>query len=279
MIRRVLIGIGGTPFAKVAIKRAVELCRQHEAELIAVTVLDEKRLRRVGPVPIGGADAAAHLREHRLEITAEMEENTLELLQVECDSANVQLTVHREEGDPFALMARYSRYCDVSVFGLRSMYEYDVMGDTDISPGEVLRRLAVGGVRPIIATSSQYKPIARVLIAYGGSVHAAEAMKQFLRLQPWPDATLRILTCEKNEQHAQQLLDDAIEFCSHYGFEAEGNCRPGAPKKEILLEAADWNADMIVLGATTQNAFTRAIFGSTALHIMEESDWPLFLGF
>jgi hypothetical protein len=38
MIKRVLFGIGGTPFTNVAIQRAVELCRLHEAQLTAVTI-------------------------------------------------------------------------------------------------------------------------------------------------------------------------------------------------------------------------------------------------
>ena len=53
MIRRVLLGIGGTPFSGVAIQRAVEAARQSGASLTAVTVLDEDRLSRVGPVPLG----------------------------------------------------------------------------------------------------------------------------------------------------------------------------------------------------------------------------------
>ena len=48
MIKRILLGIGGTPFTKVAIRRAVELGRLHDATITAVTVVDHKRLRRVG---------------------------------------------------------------------------------------------------------------------------------------------------------------------------------------------------------------------------------------
>jgi hypothetical protein len=50
LIKRTLLGIGGTPFTNVAIQRAVDLWKIHEAQLTAVTVVDEQRLGRVGPV-------------------------------------------------------------------------------------------------------------------------------------------------------------------------------------------------------------------------------------
>ena len=46
MIKRILLGIGGTPYTSVAIQRAVELAKRFEAEITGVTVLDLDRLRR-----------------------------------------------------------------------------------------------------------------------------------------------------------------------------------------------------------------------------------------
>ena len=43
MIKRILLGIGGTPYTSVAIQRAVELAKRFEAEITGVTVLDLDR--------------------------------------------------------------------------------------------------------------------------------------------------------------------------------------------------------------------------------------------
>jgi nucleotide-binding universal stress UspA family protein len=69
MIKRILLGLGGTPFTDVAIERAVELAKAHGALITGVTVVDTKQLAQVGPVPPGGGTYAAKLRDKRIAIT------------------------------------------------------------------------------------------------------------------------------------------------------------------------------------------------------------------
>lgn len=278
MIKRVLLGIGGTPFTSVAIQRAVELCRLHEAQLTAVTVVDEQRLTRVGSVPAGAAGAAAELREHRLAVTRELIEEAVDSLKAACEESKVQVAIHREQGEPFQLMVDYARYHDLSVFGLRSMFECDVLGSSGVQPADILSRMVIGGVRPIVAVSERFRSIGRVLIAYGGSVRAAEVMKQFVRLRPWPDVTLRILACVNGDTGTERMLNDAFTYCRQHGHEPELNYRSGSPSKEILAEATEWDADLVVLGTSRRSVLSRAFFGTTTLHVIRNADRPLFLG-
>ncbi|HDZ78584.1 MAG TPA: universal stress protein, partial [Gammaproteobacteria bacterium] len=50
MIKRILVGLGGTPYTPVAIQRAVGLAKRFKAEITGVTVVDLKHLSKVGPV-------------------------------------------------------------------------------------------------------------------------------------------------------------------------------------------------------------------------------------
>jgi len=277
MIKRVLLGIGGTPFTGVAVQRAVELCKLHDAKLTAVTVVDEQRLGRVGPVPAGAAAAAAELREHRLAVTRERIEEAVDSLKAACDEARVPVTIQRETGKPFQLMVDYARYHDLSVFGLRSMFEYDVLGTSDVDPAGILSRMVIGGVRPIVAVSERFRTIRRVLVAYGGSVRAAEGMKQFVRLRPWPDVSVRILACGDAGADAERWLSDAAVYCRQHGHEPELLCSPGQPSRQILAEAAEWDADLVVLGTSRSGMLSRAVFGATALDVIRNADRPLFL--
>jgi nucleotide-binding universal stress UspA family protein len=278
MIKRILLGIGGTPFTNVAIQRAVELCKIHEAQLTAVTVVDEQRLGRVGPVPAGAGATALELREHRVAVTRDRIEEAVESLKAACEETDVHFVVHREKGKPFELMVNHARYHDLSVFGLRSMFEYDVIGSSDVEPADVLSRMVIGGVRPIVAVSERFRAIRKVLIAYGGSMRAAETMKQFVRFQPWPDTRVKILSCGADMPDADRLLTDASIYCRQHGIEPEVKYRDGNPGKEILAEAAEWDADLIVLGTSRSSVFSRAVFGTTALHVIRNADRPLFLG-
>lgn len=239
MIRRVLVGIGGTPFSAVAIQRAVEVARRNGASVTAVTVLDEARLGRTGPVPLGAAAAAADLREHRFEVTRERIEEALDALKQACGDQGVPITIYREQGSPFHLMIEYARYHDLAVFGLRSMFEYNVLGECDVEPAQFLRRLIEGGVRPLIAVSNRVRPIRRVLVAYSGSVQSAESMQQFVRFRLWPDAIMRLLVCGYPQEEAERMLTDAAIYCRAHGYDPEPRFRPEDAKLGILAEAAE----------------------------------------
>jgi nucleotide-binding universal stress UspA family protein len=66
MIKRILVGLGGTEYATTATNHAVALALAHNAELTGVSVLDEVRLTATGPVPLGGSHYAHQLAEYRL---------------------------------------------------------------------------------------------------------------------------------------------------------------------------------------------------------------------
>ena len=53
MLKRILVGLGGTEYTVTAIKQAVALAIAHDAEVTGVSIIDEGRLTYSGPVPIG----------------------------------------------------------------------------------------------------------------------------------------------------------------------------------------------------------------------------------
>ncbi len=277
MVKRILIGIGGTPFTAVAIRRAAELAATHGAQVTAVTVVDEARLRQVGPVPLGASAAAGALRQHRIAVTLEKIDAAVASLEQQCVAEAVPLTVLRERGDPCSLLRQHARYQDLMVFGLRSMFEYDVFAGDDVDPATVLNGLAKAGVSPILAVSEKYRRIRRALVAYDGSMPAAQAMKQFVRLRLWPDIAIQILAADGQDKESQQLLDDARAYCVSHGVDVTAVYRPGAARDEILREASSWGADLIVLGCSGRGRIASTFFGSTALHVLRNTDLPLFL--
>ena len=117
-------------------------------------------------------------------------------------------------------MISLARYHDLMIFGLRSIFEYNVsIVDLSIEePKDTLARLISAGVRPIIAVSDTFRPIQKVLIAYSGSMESAKTMKRFVQLRLWPDAKLKIVTFQSSEEKARQLLYDASEYCRAHGF-------------------------------------------------------------
>lgn len=273
MLKRILVGLGGTDYATTAINQAIALAMAHNAEVTGVSVLDEARLASVGPVPIGGGHYAQALKENRLTKAEELVEWSLKEFAEACRASGVRHQVLREVGEPFSLMTEQARYHDLMIFGLRSLFEFDLVPD----PHDSLVRLVQAGVRPLLAVSRGFFPVRKVLIAYSGSMESAKTMKHFVQMRLWPSCQVRIVSFEDGGRNAEQLVADAAEYCRAHEMEVETDCVNGSPRDQLLPYANDWGADLTVIGNSAKNLLLRRIFGETALHAIRNAERPLFL--
>ncbi len=273
MIKRILLGLGGTPFTDVAIERAVELAKVHGALITGVTVMDVKQLKQVGPVPLGGGAYASKLREKRLTITEERIEEAIEKFKEKCSESNILTKIERETGDLFESMIAHARYNDVTIFGLKSLFDYGFTSE----PKDALIRLVSQGVRPIIAVSPKFRTIHKVLIAYSGSMESAKAMRRYVQLNPWRNVSLRIVHFGKNDDNTAQFLTDAAEYCSDHGFTTETEVVEKPARDHLIEYAQQNNMDLIVMGNSIRNLIFRHLLGDTVLNAIQQSDRPLFL--
>jgi nucleotide-binding universal stress UspA family protein len=273
MLKRILLGLGGTDYTVAAINQAVALAMANDAEVTGVSILDKERLSDAGPVPLGGGQYAHELAEDRMNKARDRVEWAMQEFTEACGAAGVRHRVLREVGEPFSLMIAQARYHDLMIFGLRSLFEFDLVPD----PHDALVRLVQAGVRPLIAVSKGFYPMNKVLIAYSGSMESAKAMKRFVQMRLWPEAKLRIVTFGHEANQAEQLVGEAAGYCRAHGFEPEEAYVPESPKDHLLAYAADWGADLTVVGNSATNLLLRRIVGETALHVIRHADRPLFL--
>jgi nucleotide-binding universal stress UspA family protein len=273
LLRRMLLGLGGTEYTVSAINQAVALAMDHGAEITGVSIIDERRLTCIGPVPIGGGHYAHDVAEDRLKRANERAEWAVQEFTQACNASGVRYRVLREVGEPFTLMIDQARYHDLMIFGLRSLFEFDLVPD----PHNALVQLVQSGVRPLIAVSKGFHPMKKVLIAYSGSMESAKAMKRFVQMRLWPMAKLRIVTFEHRADKAEQLARDAANYCKAHGFETEEAFVPVSAKDNLLPYAEQWGADLTVVGNSATNLLWRRIIGETALHVIQHANRPLFL--
>ena len=273
MVKRILLGIGGTPFTTIAIKRAVALAKEHGASLKAVTVVSPEQLCKLGPVPAGAGHYAKRMCENRVEVTQTQIEASIASLEARCRESDVPFEIEREVGDTFSLIIDHARYHDLTLFGLRSMFEYQVGQE----PEKDLIKLLSKGVRPIIAVSDNFRPIHKVMIAYSGSMESANAMKHFVRLNLWSRAELDIVHIGEEESPQRQLVDDAAAFCSDHGYIVRPHLLPGKPSEQLLSVAREIDTDMIVMGRSLGKLLVRRILGDTLLNTLVHTHRPLFL--
>jgi nucleotide-binding universal stress UspA family protein len=275
MIKKILIGLGGTDFTTVAVQRAVELARRHGATLTGITVLDKERLGKVGPVPAGGGAYALRMAEKRIEQTQERINEAVARLENACAGELAFCLVEQETGDPFDLMIAHSRYNDLMVFGLKSLFDYGLVSD----PQDALIRLIAGGVRPILAVSACYREIRRALVAYNGSMESASSMRRFVQLRLWPDVRFRVLHIrdKAGTQAPEKLTADAAAYIAAHGFAVDTDIVAGSPREDLLAYAREYDLDVIVMGNSRKSTWVRRLLGDTVLHAIQNADRPLFL--
>jgi nucleotide-binding universal stress UspA family protein len=191
-----------------------------------------------------------------------------------CSKENVPYRILREEGDAFKQMVSHSRFHDLTIFGLRSVFEYFF---EDVDSGQLLCRLVCGGVRPMLAESTEYHEIRRVLVAYSGSIGSAKTLKQFVQMRLWPDASVRIVGFGGRDGHDPCRLENAVEYCRAHGLETDFEHPPGSARECLLPYAEQWEADLIVMGNSARSFLLRQLFGEVALHTIQHASRPLFL--
>jgi nucleotide-binding universal stress UspA family protein len=274
MIKRILVGLGGTPFTAVATRTATELGDLHQAQLTGVTIVDTGELEKVGPVPAGADAYAQRMREKKIKVTREGTEHAISLFKEDCNKQKVVCRrIQYEEGDTFEAMIAEARFNDLTIFGLRSIFEYGFVADPDKAIVKLLRQ----GVRPILAVAETYRPIKTVLIACSGSMESARATRDFLRLNPWPGASLRMVHYRQPKEPDPFLLNKAADYCRAYGYDVETDLLDGNPHTELLSYAGAHHADLIVMGNSSRNIIKRSLLGDTVLELIHSAEIPLFL--
>lgn len=273
MIHRILVGLGDARYSRSATATAIDLARVHDASLTGISVLDFEGMAYQGPIARGGAGLARELREKRVKEATDVMDGIVDEFAATCEKAGVGFDVRRHDGDPFEWMIRDARYHDVVVCGLQHLFEHGVVEE----PPAELVRLVEAGVRPLVAVTDQAAQVKRVLVAYSGSMESAKAMKSFVQMRPWPEASLRIVTFDPSEEHARELLSDAGEYCEAHGFSVETEHVSGAARGQLLPYAAQHDADLIVMGNSAKRLFMRRLFGETMLETVRSADRALYL--
>jgi nucleotide-binding universal stress UspA family protein len=273
MVKRILVALSGTPLTPIAVRWAVELAERHGASVTGVTVVDTDRLTDVGPVPIGGSATAQSLAEHRLAVTQERVEEEIAGFEKACAEASVSCLVDRENGDPFELLVKLWRYHDLTILGLRGLFEYGVVQNPDDQVVQLMRH----GLRSIIAVSPEYRPVNRVLVSYSGSMESAMAIQHFAQLNLWPEAAVKLVCFGFEEPKALPLLIDATAYLRAHGFEPEAESLPGTAKKGLLAYGQEWNADLVVMGATSRSRIAQMVWGGASQEVLMHAGIPVFL--
>ena len=132
----------------------------------------------------------------------------------------------------------------------------------------------------------------RILVAIDGSEPSGVAVRA-IATRPWPaESTARVLSVTEPiyppgelllatsayEQMTKQLVDDANKVAAtaadtirNAGMPVETAVREGDPRSEIVAEAEDWGADLVVVGSHGRTGIKRLLLGSVAEYVVRHA--------
>jgi len=84
----------------------------------------------------------------------------------------------------------------------------------------------------------------------------------------------------ESDQEARQAVTEGVDTLRQAGVDAEGDIRPttfGHAAREILADAKEHDADVIIMGSRGRSNFAGAILGSTAHKVIHLTDRPVLV--
>jgi nucleotide-binding universal stress UspA family protein len=84
----------------------------------------------------------------------------------------------------------------------------------------------------------------------------------------------------ESDQEAQQAVIDGIDMLKQAGIDAEGEVRNttfGHAAREILADAKEHDADVIIMGSRGRGDLAGAVLGSTAHKVIHLTDRPVLV--
>lgn len=126
----------------------------------------------------------------------------------------------------------------------------------------------------------------KILLPVDGSAASQDAIEEIAE-RPWPTASIARVICavqpyvppaaefvptaarlddleRQQKSEAERLVTQAGERIGAPNLSVETVVREGDPRTAILQEAADWGADLIVMGSHGRTGLTRLLLGSVA---------------
>jgi nucleotide-binding universal stress UspA family protein len=261
----------------------------------------------VQPEPSLLAELVPHALRERAEARMRQEgERAMETVGKLLGDAGVRHVSTVRFGDPATAISKAAQALDGAVIAMGS-HGAGVVGS--VLTGSVTNKVIHLGARPVLVipserplTGSAFGPPQRavkVLVPVDGSVGAAAAVREVLRVVPWfrerPEMHLltayegtpldvelaAMLSADALSRHQQQWFEAALrparEMLAGAGFQAIEHTAVGPPAEAIRATVAAERCDIVCVGARGDGAIHRLIPGSTAAKALRAIDVPVLV--
>lgn len=267
---RILLPTDGSEYSAGAVRVAAEMARRCGAAVTLTTALPlGKDLETLGTQDLQAEEIS--IAQSRLDAAAA----ELKAAAIPC-STEVR---HAEHPDVAIVESAREAAADVIVMGRRGK--------------RGLARLMVGHATAKVIGSAPCDVLVvpraatfwsrRILLATDGSAHSATALDRAVELGVQcrlPVSVLSVLAPGHGDQRrteARQAVDQAVAALQERGVVADGRLVEGRPDAEIVAQAQQQQADLIVLGSHGRTGLLGVLLGSVSERVIGAADCAILI--
>ena len=277
MFKRILLPLDGSVYSDVATRRACEIAHAHGAEITGLVVLNIPDLLDEEKLPFNAQLLSLDRKGYFIRKAEGQKyiDGVLQRFRNCCEGNDVR---HREaslQGIPAECILDESVYYDLIVMGMETFFHLDPDEE-----GDSLERMLDQSVVPIFAVTKEQeiRPLTHALVAFNGSFHSARALREFTEFMEPFDLKITLVMSEKNEEHAEHCLREALAYLDANGISQVELIRTEKEIIKVIDEDYLGRVDLVVAGLHSRNVFKQFFVGSVIQHLIKMRRVPLFLG-
>lgn len=275
MIKKILVPIDGSEYARVAVKYAVNMAQAYQAQLLLFSVIDIRQIEGPFITQMAGTGDTG-LGVHIAALSDWLERRSrsyLATVRPECEAAGMICDTKLVTGVVSNEIIEQAKTCDIVVMGRHGehvSFRGPLLGST-------LENVVRGTLRPVFTTPGKYAPIRRILVAYDHSRFASGALTVAAELAKGLEVPVVLLTVDRDPNKAKETVNSALGYLEPYKLETSTVIASGEPSEEILRVCRQEDCNLIAMGAYGHSALREFILGSTTARVMHKATCPVLL--
>lgn len=284
-MQRILVCTDGSPFSANSYRYAAWLAPREKAAINVLYVSDIRSQKVASTGDFSGSigvDASRALLNQLVELEhqkARLNQQRAKLILetatrfFETEAVPNVKTIH-ETGFLVDSLSKFEAAVDLIILGKRGEAAEFASGHL----GANLERILRASRKPCWVTASQYRPIAKVAIAYDGSV-TGQKILQFIATSPtFSDLEIHVVSVAKTStdgEKTRRLLDEAATTLAALNPTCVA---PSGNAESAIASYIDNEAiDLLVMGAYGHNRLRHLVIGSTTVQLLRSTTIPVLV--
>ena len=274
--RVILVHIDDTPRAPLRLDVAVRLAKAHAAQLVGVYLVPSLDLTSFPLTMI-----PPEIIEKRLEAEKHAQDAAEAIFREATAHAAIESVEWRAPaGDPRQAAVVHARYADLSILGQPARDEYDYAFSNQLANGVVMGSGRPALFVPFIGVDNTIAT--RVMIGWKDAQESSRAVRDAL---PFLQKAQQVSAVSVRPKADERLFDIVAEkelqaYLARHGVSAKVKHVVSADVdagEMLLSEAADGNADLIVIGGYSRSRVAELVWGGVTRTMLKSMTVPVLM--